>query len=624
MYARRPSCILSCLLADDSGQQTMRKALAACLLAVVFAGTITLWPGAKSLTDIKGPIFASGAIVLALGVVWAMALGSGMSMARGLGWFVSAALVFLAYTAASALWAAHPWVVKYIILDRALMILLALAVAVSLSQVMAWRLVAAGYILLGVAVAAYALLWHGVWLHTMNDIRAPLGNKNLLAAALLLPMGFAAAFAVREWRGQRRIEVFLILAAALIPILAVFAYCRPISYGMSLAAGALVFLVLRARHRATAAAAGIVVAAVVLAALWHGGYVERFRETKHYIVRAELWRRAALMAEERPVLGWGAGNYFTNNQPFAADAVLRVMRYWEGGRLNEEPVHDILAPGDINAHNEYLEQAAEGGAAGLAIYMALLASAVASAVWARRRGFPEPVLLDAALGIYAAYLIANVFNPDTHFADFGPQFWILTGMLVASAAAVSQGEGERRLAIRPARIALAAALTAVAGYGIWVYAVEDWRSSKEYKIAEDSYMLGAEARSKGDYSTAFAYDRRIVAPALASARRAIDPRFRESALWYAGHAYLSLGDTGSAYRVLKELADQVDAFLDTDYQAGVLLEKGGHYGEALKYYRRYRLGHPEDSRTDGRIAACGSLSDLEAGRRAEGAAQKRD
>lgn len=592
----------------------------------MFAGTLALWPGTRTPTDIKGPVFAAGTLVLALAVLAAMRRDSGGARTKEVAWLAAAGALYVAYTAASALWASHPWAVKYAVADRLMMLVLALAVSFAAAEAGCWKALAAGYVALGATVAVLSLAWpqpYSLWLstplnnlpageaflRTIRDIKAPQGNANLLAAMLVLPGMLTAGFGLREWRGKRRAGIFVGLAAALALMSYVFVLCRGVSYWIAICAAVTVFVALRSGKAVRVLTVAAIVAAIAGGAAWKYGLAGRFKESKSYIVRAELWRRAAVMFGERPLAGWGAGNYWTDNQPFAGDEAQQIVHFWEGGAPKDEAVYRVLAPADANVHNEYLEEAAEGGILGLAAYLGLLGAAGASAFVARKRRFGEPELVDAGIAAFAAYLVAIAFNPELHFADFEPHFWILAGMLVAAKAAT--GGAERAQAVkRPLPWVVLAAAAVLAGYGFYAFVIEDYRSSIEYWKGERLY-------ENGDYKGA-------PGPLLAAAEDTWDPLLRARALSYAGLALDKAGEATSAFAVYETLSGEIAALLDTDFRMGAMLERAGLYEKALFYYKRHWDGHREDKATQGRIALVEALLKLQQGRAGEGLLRGRD
>jgi len=627
----------------------MKKTTLYILVPLIFLGTFALRDGTRSMTDIKGPVFAVGTLVLGVVAAWRLLSGTPPGFLSRLGPFAAAAAAYLAFTAASALWASHSWIVKYAFADRALMLVLALSTAVVAAEARSWRSVAIGYAALGGVAAVFSLIWHGVyvpyyahyaqfrqpetpiwplawtilsdmkgpmWRYVwsgLSDMKAPLGNANLLAALLILPMGMSVGLAFEEWRGRRRARVLGVLAVTLFLTLAVFVLCRSKSYWIGLYAGAAVFAALRARRWYWAAAIAVVVASALGVHVWEKGYVERVRESKSYIVRAELWRRAVLMAEVRPALGWGAGNFFTDNQPFAGEAAMRVVRYYEGGAEKNEPIYKVPAPADMSVHNEYLEELAEGGAAGLILYLVLLAAALYSAIRARRLGFAEPLLLDAAISIFAVYLVTNSMNPEVHFADFAPHFWILTGLLVAAYLRAG-GQAARGASARsrsplesPLKLAVVAACACAAAFGCYTFAFADFRSSLDYSVGDRLYS----AREFGPAARAY----------LSTANDTWDPLLRVRALYLAGWSCKYAGDASGSDGAFRLLSGEVAALLDTDYIVGQRCEAAGDYKGALFYYTRHGMGHANDARVPARIALLRALLAVEGGSAGEGTSE---
>ena len=583
----------------------MQKAAFYLLLAMVVAGTLVLASGTRSLTDIKGAVLYGAAPALAALAAWGYALGGRVPASRGLRWFAAAAGGYLAFTAASALWARHPWVVWLVLADRAIMLALAATVALIFVDSARWRQLAAAYTVLGAFTAAASLVYH--WRsHTFNDVRFPMGNANLLAAFLLLTISLATAFLWREISGQRRRVRIAALAGALALMLAVFLLCRPVSYIIGLGVFAVVFAALRNRRRA----AVIVVIAAVLAAAgfgfaWKEGLVERFQHTKSYIVRAELWRRAWRMTEDKPLAGWGAGNYFTDSQPYIAETALKEVMYFEGGAQKREPLSEALPSADSNAHNEYLHQTAEGGLAGLALYVAVIAAVIAAGMRARK-AFAEPVLLDGALAAFAAFLVTNSMNPEVRFPEFGAHFWILAGMVVAAGGAA---EAAWRRVPREWSGIIAGVVTVAAAFGIWEFSIRDYRASQAFWRGERLQGAALEvshgirtASTPQEVEAARRQVRTLYAVAGGEYQQAADNTrhqvLRIRALYSQGASFAAAGQVDGAIKAFEELAAVIDSLHDTHYQLGRLYEAAGRPGEALRHYERYLATHPEECLLD--------------------------
>ena len=576
----------------------MRKLALAVLIVMIAATALALAGGTRSLSDVKGPIFAAGALAAGLLVVLAALTGrDGCFRSWGL-LFPFAALTWLAFTALSPLWAAHAWVGPYVLANRFLFVLLAGSAACAAAGARGWRALAWTYAALGAAVALFSLAWHGLYAHNLNDVRAPLGNANLLGALLILPIAFTAALGLREWRASRRAKVLLPLAAFAVLSISVLILCRSLSAWLGLVTAAGVFLALTARRRARAAVTLALIAAAGLSALYFSGALGRLESSRTYILRLEYWRRAAVMARERPVLGWGAGNFYTDNQPFGVGAALNEVTFDDGSGTRQVPLYVVLGNHHTSgAHNAYLDEAAEGGAVGLALFALLLAAPLVRGFSAKRAGFAEPVLLDAALAAYVAFLAIIGVTMNLRFADFAPHFWVLAGLLISSgwqgttARAPWRGSAGRVLGVA---LAVAAAV-----WGIYEFAFRDFQSSMEYKTGLTVLQAGHRDEA--------------VRELAAAGKHTWDPLLRVWSLDLRAKAYLSSGDDylQSAYQVLKKLGGMVEGY--NHYLLGVTFERSGDYRQALEAYRAHALYRPAEPNIGSRIMFAEAMLALDVG-----------
>jgi putative inorganic carbon (hco3(-)) transporter len=137
--------------------------------------------------------------------------------------------------------------------------------------------------------------------------------------------------------------------------------------------------------------------------------------------RVQKWRGAAAMVAERPVWGWGPGQY-----------VLYQQSYTHIGR----PRREILQYGasfDEMTYNEYLQTAAELGLIGLALYLLVLASFFSKAALALRRmpdGLRRTVLIGCTAGV-GAQMVDALANGSWRFTECSIFFWLVLGLGVA-------------------------------------------------------------------------------------------------------------------------------------------------------------------------------------------------
>ena len=137
---------------------------------------------------------------------------------------------------------------------------------------------------------------------------------------------------------------------------------------------------------------------------------------QHVRIRAEFVATSLRIWATEPVFGVGAGRYHGLSARFMSPWLLRIY------------------PNGENAHNNYLQIAAELGAAGLAAFLWLLAAAGWS-VWrtARTQAHLDPLLVGSATGT-AAFLAASLTGHPLLLGETSYPFWIVTGVALALAS----------------------------------------------------------------------------------------------------------------------------------------------------------------------------------------------
>ena len=248
----------------------------------------------------------------------------------------------------------------------------------------------------------------------VSDVNAT-GSYFLLA-------GLAGLGLIAGGRGARRLAT---PAAATAAVLAAGAACWLSGSRSALAAAALVGLAggawwawkRRPRGRLRLAAAGALLAALLALPLAvAAAYPGRGAGAAAYSLRhrIEFTTRSLRMWRTEPLFGVGAGRYLLLSEQFAGDGA--------APRFRRE-----------NAHNNFLQIAAELGAVGIAAFLALLA-ACASRVWRAlgARDGPDPLLAGAGAGA-AAYLLTCLTGHPLLTGETAYPFWIVLGVAAARA-----------------------------------------------------------------------------------------------------------------------------------------------------------------------------------------------
>ena len=176
---------------------------------------------------------------------------------------------------------------------------------------------------------------------------------------------------------------------------------------------------------------------------------------KSWQERLTLWRGASRLASAYPVAGIGLGRY-----PGAQWAWTRAgspLRPSERPSLSEE------------AHDLYLQTAAETGLVGLGLYVGAMASFVCLGLGRlrrtrlpqarRHRSAGQDALVIASLSIVAGQAVDAIASPSWQFAEASLLFWALLGVGLA----VMRGEEPEPAAVRVPRILHRAGRFALSG-----------------------------------------------------------------------------------------------------------------------------------------------------------------
>ena len=327
------------------------------------------------------------------------------------------------------------------LVDRAHWVALAVVLASVLDTPRAWRALLQANLAAGTAMACIVIARAlDIWVPYFGDFPestpvrfgGPFGNPGFLSIYLLINLVLAAGFAARAWAtatppggsGGRRGGVLLWAMVAALHLAGVVLAGSVGGFAGLIAATGLAALgfVWLGRGRGRLAAVVLLVvlatACTVLGArfldpgrtatvaldrpavTWPGGSALRYVGGVHLQRPSVQSRLAAWQAgldgfAERPLLGWGPGNYVT------------VFGLFGSGYAGTAEPHD-------QAHSVLIELAATTGVAGLAAWLSLWGGALAVLVLAARAAPPpERALMMFAAAALAGHLVQLQFLFDT-------------------------------------------------------------------------------------------------------------------------------------------------------------------------------------------------------------------
>jgi putative inorganic carbon (hco3(-)) transporter len=314
-----------------------------------------------------------------------------------------------------------------------------------------------------ILVSGYGLLLQGSAAADGLRLTSIFPNAHHLSAVLTVLFPLLTGLALGEQDPRRRIAAI----AAAVLCAAGLLLSQQRSAWISVAVGILVMFFLRnwsqpgpvGQWRATVAVAatGLLVAVGFLAVTDAGTIISRRAEDisaaahgqdASFAWRVRKWRGTAAMVAQRPILGWGPGQFVLNQLAFT--------------HLGS-PVDHVRQHGasfDDMAYNEYLQTAAELGLPGLALYLLVLASFFSKTSRALCRlpeGLRRTVLLGAMAGV-GAQMVDALANGSWRYSECSVFFWLVLGlgiaatrMTVQSAARNAPAGAEARPAAAPPR-----------------------------------------------------------------------------------------------------------------------------------------------------------------------------
>jgi O-antigen ligase len=160
--------------------------------------------------------------------------------------------------------------------------------------------------------------------------------------------------------------------------------------------------------------------------------LSRLTQDSSFQWRLAMWDKGLRMANQKPVAGWGIGSYPVQQALFFhAAAPSREQRaiLATGPRLTE------------NAHNTYVQMAAEIGYVGLLFYLAVFGAFFYTSIRSlasTRPGFRHTILLGATSAV-AGQMVAAIGTPAWEFPECSLFLWVILAFGMAAAGVGSRG-----------------------------------------------------------------------------------------------------------------------------------------------------------------------------------------
>jgi O-antigen ligase len=441
-------------------------------------------------------------ITLALLLLWAAPIR--LWRWPRINWPEGILIAYAAFCLLGSLWAGSPRMALVGSVPILFPICLALVIGRTVDIEKQGRLIGQVIVVAGLLAAGTGLIFAA----GRSNTEAVFGHRNFLAIFLLPPIMLCLAEAFPSlWSGGRAKRGPLrwgAPAALLATFLMVWALALCTSAGSLVAlAGGVVWLVafrLSRRWRRLLIAVFVVTLISVPVVLSRPVVEDRLAPLEKG-QRWFLWKGAAEMVAQKPVVGWGTGAFIANFQIHKPQPPKR---------------YNLLTSVSWHPHNEWLLVLVEGGVVGLLLYLSGLLGALRNAVRRNQERPAETQLLVWAIGAaFAAMTLQGLVTVALRWWAPAAMYWVLIGLLLASAR---KGHPRAGVVGSGAWIRFVVVVAIVVGAVIMVVhpgVQAEWRVGggrrglisawKNKKLSDDAYMAHAEA----NYRIAFKRSRHL-------------------------------------------------------------------------------------------------------------------
>ena len=389
-----------------------------------------------------------------------------------------------------------------------------------------------------------------------------LGHPNLFGGLLVLILPIALGLLLgEESRGKK---IALAAAIVLMGIALLYTRSRGAWIGSILALAGAVALRLRwTTRRIALVLVGVLILGAVLWSAVPSSFVRRAQSIENIGPRGIMWRAAAGIFRERPVLGQGIGTFQIHYPRY------RPNDYWLLG----------LEPNVLHAHNEYLEILAEMGGIGLITFAGVIFAffVALSAVLRRDRG-PAGDLAAGLCASVAGTLLHNTVSVSLRWISTGALFWLVLGIGGALAAASHEKRERCDASIsfnlpRAIKGILSASLVIAL---VLLASVEIRAVLSQQHLLSGRQALSKEHRSRG----------------IVELRRAIElDRDNLSAYYKLGAALVERGEHQAGLDTYRELTSRAPEYTEIHHNIGAAFARIGDLDAAISEYRRALEAH---------------------------------
>ncbi|MBI1827103.1 MAG: O-antigen ligase family protein [Planctomycetes bacterium] len=394
------------------------------------------------------------------------------------------ALCFVLWSFASARWSSAPWLSIGGSILLAIGILWSIALSLCLDAQRVRTLFRVMVIVCG--VSALLAIWYYYGRNPNLRAKFPFGNPDFLAAALMpgvlgaIAIGASALEAIRSGQGGKVVVWLSVTMVVLAACLWTMRLCDSRAAYVGVGAGLLAMIFFGVGRRCKIMIAVFAIALTIggvayIANSMHGSDAAGRSTTLRF--RTYAWSYAWRMFLEHPLRGFGQGGFALRGDEYAVGDVLR------------DPT--VFTSRIDHAHCEWLEILADLGVIGCVLWIAALAMTFRDA--ARRVTLPRGGInwtVIGLTGILVAILAEESFGVGLRMPEVPTIFFTILGMLWAATNSTGAPALDR-IAIRPRAVRLlAASAIGTAGVLALVLTQQDLAAAHQSVLAQNELQKG--------------------------------------------------------------------------------------------------------------------------------------
>lgn len=370
------------------------------------------------------------------------------------------------------------------------------------------------------------------------------GNPNFFAGHLLMPVFLSIYFFRKKYKFIAAIY-FVITFTAL-----VLTKSRAALFAFFAASSFLSFMLLRNHKISWLKYIGFAIIIVPVIVFWNKIQAQFVDDIRYYI-----WKGTWNLISAKYITGWGTGNF---------------IFFYPYFRFRDYFLRPQATPITNHPHSQYLEIWSENGIIGLALFLAVIGTAIYNGLKKQSRE-TDDIFLFASSGIIAV-AIDNILSTNLTNTSTAMYFWFLLGLCF------SNKKSRAIIVNEPLKKVLSLAMI------ISMFILGCWKTY--YRLVPEVYLKnGIVARESNDFVTAIENYKKVC---KINSDHVV-------AFYKMAFAYGQIGDLRNAEKVYLKINNELfPHFAKTDANLGTLYMQLGDFRKAEYYYEKALWFNPYD------------------------------